>query len=110
MNTDKERDVGMTDSKLIDHLCFLSRISLSPDEKKSLKDDLAKILAYVDTVKQVDVTGIEPLVHSGGASTPADIFRADQASRGSLPPDKAPQNAPKRRANFFEVPRVIDGC
>ena len=108
MNTDKERDVGMTDEKLINHLCFLSRMSLSPDEKTRLKDDLAKILAYVDTLKQVDVTNVEPLIHSAGESGPTDIFRDDQASHNSLPPSKALQNAPKSRGNFFEVPRVIE--
>lgn len=97
-----------TNDKLIDHLCFLSRISLSTDEKKSLKDDLAKILAYVETVKKVDVTGIEPLVHSGGEAVAAGIFRDDKPERNSLPSDKALQNAPKCRGNFFEVPRVIE--
>ncbi|MBI5779393.1 MAG: Asp-tRNA(Asn)/Glu-tRNA(Gln) amidotransferase subunit GatC [Planctomycetes bacterium] len=104
--------------KLIDHLCFLSRLSLSTGEKNSLKADLSKILAYVETVKQVDVTGIEPMVHpapvhrggvhSGGAAAPAGIFRDDQTRHNSLGNDKALQNAPKRRANFFEVPRVIE--
>jgi len=98
----------MTDDKLIDHLCFLSRISLSPDEKTRLKDDLAKILAYVETVKKVDVTGIEPLVHSLGESASTGIFRDDKSERNSLPVDKALQNAPKRKVNFFEVPRVIE--
>jgi len=108
MNTDKERDVGMTDNKLIEHLYFLSRISLSTDEKKSLKDDLTKILAYVETVKQVDVTKVEPLVHSVGEAASANIYRDDNAGHNSLEQNKALQNAPQRRGNFFEVPRVIE--
>ncbi|MEW6027523.1 MAG: Asp-tRNA(Asn)/Glu-tRNA(Gln) amidotransferase subunit GatC [Planctomycetota bacterium] len=92
--------------KLIDHLCFLSRLSLSPDEKKRLKDDLTKILSYVDTVKKVDVAGVEPLVHSSAGS--GNVWRADAPGKDSLPPDKALQNAPQKRGNFFEVPRVIE--
>lgn len=108
MNTDKKRDVGMTDDKLIDHLCFLSRLSLSPDEKKRLKDDMSKILAYVETIKKVDVTKVEPLVHSVGEAASANIYRDDNASHNSLEQNKALQNAPQRRGNFFEVPRVIE--
>ena len=85
-----------------------------------LKDDLAKILAYVETIKKVDVTGIEPLVHSVEAGAAGNVWRDDKSGQGSLPADerhkgamelrrhKALQNAPKRRANFFEVPRVIE--
>lgn len=94
--------------KLIEHLCFLSRISLSPDEKMRLKDDLSKILSYVETIKKVDVTKVEPMVHSVGEAAPADIFREDKADGNSLPSDKALQNAPQRKGNFFEVPRVIE--
>jgi aspartyl-tRNA(Asn)/glutamyl-tRNA(Gln) amidotransferase subunit C len=128
------------DNKLIDHLCFLGRISLAPADKEQLKQDLSKILSYIETLKQVDVAGIEPLVHpapacsledipegdvsrmvdeasqkvgrgwvhSLGEVTVSNIFREDQSGHNSLEQNKALQNAPKRRANFFEVPRVIE--
>ena len=124
------------DNKLIDHLSFLGRILLKPADKEQLKQDMAKILSYIETLKQVDVTGIEPLVHpapacspEGGVSRKADeslqkvgrgwvhsggevessnVFRKDKSERNSLPSDKALQNAPQRRGNFFEVPRVIE--
>jgi len=96
------------DNKLIEHLCFLGRISLAPADKEQLKHDLSKILSYIETLKQVDVTGIEPLVHSVEVGAAGNVWRDDKSGQGSLPADKALQNAPKRRANFFEVPRVIE--
>jgi len=128
------------DDKLIEHLCFLGRLSLSPQDKESLKQDLSKILSYVDSLKEIDVTNIEPLIHSldekdsrpegrgssaigarrgevsplwrktspSGVPEAANIWRDDKASQSSLPPDKALRNAPKRKGNFFEVPRIIE--
>jgi len=95
------------DNKLIDHLCFMSRLQLSEKEKETLKTDLSKILSYVETLKSVDVTGVEPLMHSLEEEQ-LNIWRNDDLSNKSLPVDKALQNAPKRRGNFFEVPKVID--
>lgn len=115
------------DDKLIEHLCSLARLSLSPQDKESLKQDLSKILSYVDSLKEIDVTNIEPLIHSLDESSPctqgldgkhlnlpeltagqAGIWRDDKAHQSSLPTDKALRNAPKRKGNFFEVPRIIE--
>jgi len=95
------------DDKLIEHLCFLGRLSLPPQDKESLKQDLSKILSYVDSLKEIDVTNIEPLIHSLDEKD-SNIWRDDKASQSSLPPDKALRNAPKRKGNFFEVPRIIE--
>lgn len=112
------------DDKLIEHLCSLARLSLSPQDKESLKQDLSEILSYVDSLKEIDVTNIEPegtvggQIHKGKAfSEPlvhsldeehSNIWRDDKAHQNSLPPDKALRNAPKRKGNFFEVPRIIE--
>lgn len=98
------------DNKLIEHLCFLSRLSLSPDESERLKGDLARILAYVEAVKQVDVSGVEPLVHSGssGQAGSSGIFRDDRASENPPGQSRALENAPQPKAGFFQVPRIIE--
>ncbi|MFH1231002.1 MAG: Asp-tRNA(Asn)/Glu-tRNA(Gln) amidotransferase subunit GatC [Planctomycetota bacterium] len=99
------------DDKLIEHLCSLARLSLSPQDKESLKQDLSKIFSYVDSLKEIDVTNIEPLIHyldDPVGEKYSNIWRDDKAHQNSLPPDKALRNAPKRKGNFFEVPRVIE--
>ncbi|MFH0888467.1 MAG: Asp-tRNA(Asn)/Glu-tRNA(Gln) amidotransferase subunit GatC [Planctomycetota bacterium] len=105
------------DDKLIEHLCSLARLSVSPQDKESLKQGMSEILAYVDSLKEIDVTNIEPLIHSLDekhlnlpelTAGQAGIWRDDKAHQNSLTPDKALQNAPKRKGNFFEVPRIIE--
>ena len=95
------------DDNVIDHLCFMARLSLSPAEKESLKQDLSKILSYVETLKTVDVANVKPLIHSLEEKH-TNIWREDKPGPKSLPVDKALQNAPKRKANFFEVPKIIE--
>lgn len=95
------------DDKLIEHLCSLARLSVSSKDKESLKQGMSEILAYVDSLKEIDVTDIEPLIHSLDEKH-LNIWRNDKAHQNSLTPDKALQNAPKRKGNFFEVPRIIE--
>jgi len=118
------------DNKLIDHLCLLARLSLSPrcpdesdgvgdtgrsdtknsvgaeTEKESLKKDLSQILSYIETLKTVDVTDIKPLTHST-EGTDGNIWRKDKVVPG-IGADKTLQNAPSQKGNFFDVPKVIE--
>ncbi len=47
--------------KEVEHIINLSRISFTPQEKESLSKDLKEILGYVEKLKEVDVSLIEPL-------------------------------------------------
>ncbi|MDI6732808.1 MAG: Asp-tRNA(Asn)/Glu-tRNA(Gln) amidotransferase subunit GatC [Planctomycetota bacterium] len=95
--------------KLIEHISFLARLSLSDSEKGRLKTDLTEILSYVERLKVIDVSNIEPLVHSLGDKPDSNIWREDRVRSNALfSSEKALQNAPNRRGNFFEVPRVIE--
>lgn len=100
------------DDNLVNHLANLARLKLTDAERSALKNHLQKIISYVDELKELDVTGITPLVHAGGdqnvLSPFGDAHLRDDTPRPSLPVDKALQNAPDKQGNFFRVPRVIE--
>ena len=67
--------------------------------------DLAAILDYVDAMRELDTTGVEPMTHAVPFDCP---LRADQVAP-SLSVDEALANAPRREASFFQVPRIVPG-
>jgi len=89
--------------KMIDNLAHLARLRFNEEEKASIKTDLQKMIAFVEQLKEIDTTGIEPLLHM---SDTANILR-DDLIQGSVSAREALLNAPLKDAQFFKVPKVI---
>ena len=89
----------------LDRLCVLARLSLTGEEKEKLGPQLARIVGYVEELRDVDVDGVEPMAH---AIPLHNVLREDVAV---APADSAEllRNAPASRANQVVVPPVIEG-
>ncbi len=88
---------------LIDKLAKLSRLSFNVEEKKSIQQDLEKMIAFVEKLQEVDTSGIEPLTH---LAVQDNVTRKDIVTAG-LSQDDALKNAYGSGDGFFKVPRVI---
>ena len=88
----------------IDYLANLARLALSPEEKARYARQLGDILHYVEKLKQVDVTGVEPMAH---AAPIFNVWRDDVAKPG-LSTEQALRNAPAQRQNMIVVPKVVE--
>lgn len=89
--------------ELIQHLCKLSQLEVAPHEQEALREDLEKMVSFVEQLQQVDTTGIPPLQHMSGE---AMALRNDEVS-GMVSSAQALQNAPAAASQFFTVPKVI---
>ena len=89
--------------EIINHLADLARLEFSDEEKAELKQDLEKRIGFVEKLKEVDTTGIEPLMHITDA---VNILREDVAEK-TITKQEALLNAPQTDGNFFIVPKVI---
>ncbi len=65
--------------------------------------DLDAILGYVAALKDLDTSAVEPMTHAVPFDCP---LRVDEVA-ASLPIEEALQNAPRREASFFQVPRIV---
>lgn len=92
------------DSKLVDHITGLARLSLSEDEKEAMVADLSKILAYIEKLNELDISGVEPTSH---VLELVNVLREDKP-RPSIASDEALLNAPDRADDFYRVPRIIE--
>jgi aspartyl-tRNA(Asn)/glutamyl-tRNA(Gln) amidotransferase subunit C len=88
----------------VKYVAHLARISLTPDEEKKLAAQLGGILGYIEKLKELDVTNVEPTAH---AVPMVNVTRADEI-RPSLPHEDALRNAPKQANGLFIVPKIIE--
>jgi aspartyl-tRNA(Asn)/glutamyl-tRNA(Gln) amidotransferase subunit C len=88
----------------IEYVANLSRIELTAAEKAKFSQQLGEILHYVDKLKQVDVTGVEPMAHA----SPVFNVWADDTARPGLPVEQALRNAPAQRDHMIVVPKVVE--
>ncbi len=92
------------DRAQVRHVARLSRLALSPEEEERFAAQLGHVLEYIERLKAIDVSGVEPLSFAGEASSP---MRED-ASRPSLPREKVLAQAPEQDGQAFLVPRIIE--
>ncbi|MGH8017103.1 MAG: Asp-tRNA(Asn)/Glu-tRNA(Gln) amidotransferase subunit GatC, partial [Opitutaceae bacterium] len=79
----------------IDYVARLARIALTDDEKAGFAKQLGDVLHYVDKLREVDVTNVEPMAHAFDVS---NVWQADEPRVG-LSAEEAMRNAPAARDN-----------
>ena len=92
------------DSKTVGKIAHLARIHISEEEKAHVANELATILAWVEQLNDVDVTGVEPLANVNDENLRR---RPDVVNDGNQP-EAILANAPARTADFFTVPKVVE--
>ena len=89
----------------VDKTAELARVELDGDSKRRLKSDMARIVAYVDKLAELDVEGVEPTSHAIPLS---NVIRDDKKSP-SLPREEILSNAPATvDGELVKVPPVIE--
>ena len=88
----------------VKYVAHLARIALTPEEEKKLAAQLGGILGYIEKLKELDVTGVEPTAH---AVPLVNVTRPDEV-RPSLPHDKVLRNAPRQAGGLFIVPKIVE--
>ena len=88
----------------VEHVARLARLALDDAELERMREQLNGILGYIDKLRVLDTTGVEPTSHA----VPLVNVMRDDATRPCLPPDEALANAPERSGQFFRVPKIIE--
>lgn len=87
----------------IEYVGILAKLELSEEEKEAAKSDMEKMLDYIDTLNELDTSGVEPMSHVFPVN---NVFREDVVTNGDGHGDTL-ANAPQRKEDSFEVPRTI---
>lgn len=92
------------DASAVRRIAHLARIAVADGEIEHLQGELNAMLAFVERLSEVDVSGVEPMT----SVTPMAMKkRADVVTDGGIA-DVIVKNAPATEDHFFLVPKVIE--
>ena len=97
------------DTATVARIAALARLKLGEAEVAAMVPELNGILAWVEQLGEVDVTGIEPMtaVIENHLRLRADAIDVDPLTGGGKR-DAVLANAPAAAHGFFGVPKVIE--
>ena len=81
----------------IENVCILAKLSLGEEAKAKAKQDMQKMLDYVEKLDELDTDGVEPLSH---------IFGDENVTNGDNK-EAMLANAPKEKEGQYQVPKTI---
>jgi aspartyl-tRNA(Asn)/glutamyl-tRNA(Gln) amidotransferase subunit C len=87
----------------VEHVAKLARLDITAAEKDAFAQQLSAILSYVDQLKGVDTTDVEP---TATVLDQTNVMR-DDIVRASLTADEALGNAPESQDGYFVVPKIL---
>ena len=94
----------MPDHIDIKYVAHLARLALTAEEEQKIGAQLESVLHYVEKLKEVDVTSVEPTAH---AFPLVNVTRSDEV-QPSLSNEEALRNAPAKANGLFIVPKIVE--
>ena len=92
------------DATTVRRIAHLARIAVADAEVDHLKGELNAILAFVEQLSEVNVSGVEPMT----SVTPMIMKkRVDKITDGGIADDIV-RNAPATEDHYFLVPKVVE--
>lgn len=88
----------------VEYVAHLARLELSQEERAKFGEQLGQILQYIEKLKELDVSQVEPTAH---AVPSVNVTRPDEI-RPSLPHEEALRNAPAQANGLFIVPKIVE--
>jgi len=88
----------------VKYVAHLARLSLTPEEEQRIGAQLGQVLDYIEKLKEVDVSGVEPTAH---AFPLINVTRPDEV-RPSISNEDALRNAPAHANGLFMVPKIVE--
>ena len=87
----------------MEYVGILAKLELKDEEKESARQDMQKMLDYVDKLDELDTSGVEPMSH---IFEDENVFREDVVTNGDNH-EAMLANAPKQKENQYQVPKTI---
>jgi|SRR6185436_13419021 aspartyl-tRNA(Asn)/glutamyl-tRNA(Gln) amidotransferase subunit C len=88
----------------VKYVAHLARLGLTAEEEQKFGAQLGQVLGYIEKLKAVDVSHVEPTAH---AVPLVNVTRPDEV-RPSISNEDALRNAPAKANGLFVVPKIVE--
>ena len=88
----------------IEYVGILAKLKLSGEEKEQAREDMQKMLNYIDKLEELDTTGVEPMSHVFPIH---NVFREDVVTNGD-DRENLLSNAPEEKDGQYQVPKTVE--
>jgi len=95
----------MISKEKVKHIAKLARLALSEKEIENYQKELSKILEYIEKLKEVDVSKVEPVFHPLKVK---NVVREDVAIKKSVDQiKKLIELMPEKKEGYLKVKKVL---
>ncbi len=91
------------DENTIDRIALLAKLQFNSEAKKRIKEDMNKMLDFIDKLNELDTENVEPLLF---ITDEVNVLREDIA-KATISQQEALKNSPDKNSDYFKVPKVI---
>lgn len=91
----------MIDSKTLDHLAHLARLTVPEEEKEQLAKDINNILGFIDVIQKVQLSSSDEKVFMQKNVVREDVVNPVESVYNLV------EAAPLHKDGFVQVPKVI---
>ncbi len=92
------------DKETLQKIAHLARLEFDEKDSEKMMQDMTNMVNFVEKLNEVDTTGVEPLTTM---SHEINALREDEV-KPHLDHKEALKNAPKKDADYFRVPKVLE--
>ena len=95
----------LIDEKITLKIASLAKLELTEQEIKEYSKDLTNILKWMEELKEVDVSNVQPVT----SVTKNELYeREDNTYKNTVEQEEILLNAPEKVGEYFTVPKVIE--
>ena len=88
----------------VKHIAKLARLGVTEKEIEKFQKELSSILDYIEKLKEVDISKVEPTSHS---ILVENVMRVDESEKPKPESKKLLELAPETKEGYLKVKKVI---
>ena len=94
----------------MEYVGILAKLELKDEEKESARQDMQKMLDYVDKLNELDTSKVEPMTH---IFEMGNVFREDEVTNGDdrkfqKQMDVLAEHPPEVKEGQYKVPKTVE--
>ena len=95
----------MISTEEVQHIADLARLGLTSEEIEKLQRDLSSVLDYIDKLKKVDISSVDPAKHLFFLDN--KIIKQEECEKGSDSAKKIIDQAPSTKNGYIKVKSIF---